>query len=51
MAEKKEEVDLIQTPTQVVMSYKLPDGNILNTDSHLLVWIANQLIEIRKKIG
>lgn len=52
MAEKKEEkVELIQTPTQVAISYKVPGIESGLTLEQLLVWIANQVLELKKNLA
>ena len=48
--EKKNEVELTEVVTQTQPAFKLPDGTVLDANSYL-IWIGNQLIEIRKAIG
>lgn len=48
--EKKEEVELTEVVTQTAQAVKLPDGTIVD-GLGLQVWMANQLINLRKAVG
>lgn len=47
--EKKQEITLEEVPTQFTAGYKLPDGSVV-TAEELLLWIANQVWEIKKAL-
>ena len=40
----------IEVPTQVASAYQFPDGTIVSTED-LLVWIANNVYEIKRVVG
>lgn len=48
--EKNETVELTEVVTQTAQAFKLPDETVVDVNG-LLVWVANQLINIRKAIG
>lgn len=47
---KAEEVELTEIVTQTSQAFKLPDGKVVDVNE-LLVWMSNQIIELRKAIG
>lgn len=51
MEKKEEKVELIQTPTQVALSYKVPGIQEQLTLEQFLVWLANQVLELKKNIA
>lgn len=51
MDKKEEKVELIQTPTQVAISYKVPGIETELTLEQLLVWMGNQILELKKNIA
>ena len=48
--EKKEQVELTEVVTQTAQAFKLPDGKVVDVNE-LLVWMANQIVVIRKVVG
>lgn len=48
--EKQEEVTLTKIIIQEGQAFKLPDSSTVGTEG-LLIWMANELIKIRKAIG
>ena len=52
MAKEKEEskIEITEVPTQMALAYKLPDGTTASPEE-LLLWIANQIWDIRKAVA
>jgi len=50
MVEEKEEFKIVDVATEFGKAIQTPSGEIVS-DSQLLVWIANQLFDMRKKLG
>lgn len=47
--EEKEEVELVDVTVQTAPAFKLPSGEILDTNQ-LLAWISNKVSEIEKRV-
>ena len=47
--ETKNRVEVTQVVTQTEVAYKLPTGEVLSFPEYL-VWMGNQLIELKKKL-
>lgn len=49
-AKKEKVVEMTEVVTQTAQAFKLPNGEVVGMNE-LLVWIANSIVEIKRKIA
>jgi len=47
---KKEEVELTEVVTETGLAFKLPTGEVVNSNEYL-VWLGNNIWEIKKALA
>jgi hypothetical protein len=47
---KSKEIEMVQVPETMKIAFRLPEGDILD-ERELLVWIANEILLLKRKLA